>query len=153
MCTGHHQLRDAYVLPLQGDAGGWDRMGAVDELRSALVATTEDIGTIDRFVRNAPSTNATAAVPAIRIPQTTLQAQEMRIDAYMIGPRRDPSSRPRRSQEHELAAAASTQSNEEHSLGVAAKQAADSDEVTTPDDETADQDAPTVSEEEMPAGM
>ena len=72
------------MLPLQGDAGGWDRMGAVDELRSAMVATTEDIGTIDRFVRNAPSTNATA-VPAIRIPQR-LQAQEMRIDAYMIGP-------------------------------------------------------------------
>ena len=146
MCTGHHQLRDAYVLPLQGDAGGWDRIGAVDELRSAMVATTEDIGTIDRFVRNASSTNATA-VPAT----TTLQAREL----CMYGPRGDPSCRPRRSQEHGLAAAASTQCNEEHSLGVAAKQAAESDDVTTPDEEeeNADQDAVTPSEEETHAGM
>ena len=137
-------MRDAYVLRFQGDAGGWDNLGVMDELRSAMLTTNENIGTIDRLVRySASSTNSTA------VPATTPQAREMR----MYGPRGDPSCRPHRSQEHGLAAAASTQSNEEHSLGVAAKQAAESDEVTTPDDETADQDAPTVSEEEMPAGM
>ena len=85
-------MRDAYVLPFQGDVGGWDRIGAMDKLRSAMLTTNENIGTIDRLVRySASSTNSTA------VPATTPQAREMR----MIGPRRDPSSRPRRSQEHD----------------------------------------------------
>ena len=140
-------MRDAYVLPFQGDVGGWDRIEAMDELRSAMVTTNENIGTIDQLVRYSASSTNSTAVPA----PTTLQARELR----MYGPRGDPSCRPRRSQEHGLAAAASTQSNEEHSLGVAATKAAESDEVTTPDEEeeNADQDAVTPSDEETHVGM
>jgi len=143
-------VRDAYVLPLQGDAGGWDNLGAMDDLRSAMLATNDDIGTIDRLVRNASSTNATA-VPATM----THQARTMR----MTAPSRDPSTRRRRSQDHELAAAASKQCIQEHSSGVAAKQAAESEEISTPPDEedeeeeNADQDAETRSEEETLVGM
>jgi hypothetical protein len=133
------------VLCFQGDAGGWDNLGAMDELRSAMLTTNEDIGTIDRLVRYSASSTNSTAVPA----PTTLQARELR----MYGPRGDPSCRPRRSQEHGLAAAASTQCNEEHSLGVAAKQAEESDEVSTPDEDTIDQEAANPSEEETDAGM
>jgi hypothetical protein len=138
-------VRDAYVLPFQGDVGGWDRIEAMDELRSAMLTMNEDIGTIDRLVcYSASSTNSTA-VPA----PTTLQEHELR----MYGPCGDPSCRPRRSQEHGLAAAASKQCIQEHSLGVAAKQAEESDEVSTPDEDTIDQEAVTPSDEEMLVGM
>jgi hypothetical protein len=75
-------VRDAYVLPFQGDVGGWDRIGAMDKLRSAMVTTNENIGTIDRLVRySASSTNATA------MPATGHQARMLRIHC----PHRDPS--------------------------------------------------------------
>ena len=144
-------MRDAYVLPFQGDAGGWDNLGAMDELRSAMRTTNEDIGRIDRLVRYSASSTNSTAVPA----PTTLQARELR----MYGPRGDPSCRPRRSQEHGLAAAASKQCIREQSSGVAAKQAEDEAQSPAPStpptesDAAVDQEAVTPSDEEMHVGM
>ena len=144
-------MRDAYVLPFQGDVGGWDRIEAMDELRSAMVTTNENIGTINRLVRySASSTNSTAMLAMGH------QARMLRIH----GPRRDPSHRPRRSQEHGLAAAASKQCIREQSSGVAAKQAEDEAQSPAPstpptdsDAAVVDQEAVTPSDEEMPVGI
>ena len=159
VCTGHHLVRDAYVLPFQDDLGGWDRIEAVEELRAAMVTTESNMGELDRCIRvSAPATNATAwnATALMATVDQTRPQPCLRI----TGPHRDAALQWHRSREHVLAAAASNQCIREQSSGVAAKQAEDEAQSPTPStppsDSAAavDQDALTPSDvEEIPVGM
>ena len=76
------------MLPFQDNLGGWDRIEAVEELRSAIVNMESNLGELDQYVRaSASSTNSTALHSNAELVTVGQTCPPCRL--YITGPCRD----------------------------------------------------------------